>query len=112
MSRARKRQIQLKPDLGIPLLGFRISVFCQAHGISEDFYFRLQRDGLGPKTMKIGGVTIISVEAAEAWRRDREAATAANQPSAVSPRTADSTLGGTVRVAQVQSAVKQVRGDD
>ena len=70
MSRASKRRIQPKPDLGIPILGFRISVFCQAHGISEDFYFRLQRDGLGPKTMKIGGVTIISVEAAEVWRRD------------------------------------------
>ena len=42
----------------------------------------------------------------------REAATAANQRSAASPRTADSTLGGTMRVAQVQRAVKQTLGDD
>jgi hypothetical protein len=67
----------------IPRLGFRIPEFCRAHGISEDFYYRFQRDGLGPKIMKIGGVTIISGEAAEAWRREREAATAAREAATV-----------------------------
>ena len=49
-----------------------------------------------------------------AWQGGhREAATAANQRSAASPRTAaNSTLGGTMRVAQVQRAVKQIPGDD
>ena len=36
--------------------------------------FVLQRAGLGPVTMKVGGRTLISVEAAAAWRRDRELA--------------------------------------
>jgi predicted DNA-binding transcriptional regulator AlpA len=77
MSRARKRRSKPNPGQGVPILGFRIPGFCQAFGISEDFYYRLQRDKLGPKTMKMGGVTIISVAAAEIWRREREAATAA-----------------------------------
>ena len=46
----------------------------EAHSISVDTYFRLQRAGLGPVTMKVGGRTLISVEAAAAWRRDRELA--------------------------------------
>jgi predicted DNA-binding transcriptional regulator AlpA len=68
-----------KPKTGrdVPRLGFRIPEFCRAYGISEDFYYRLQRDGLGPKTMKMGNVTIISVEAGDDWRREREAATEA-----------------------------------
>jgi hypothetical protein len=82
MSRARRRRSPSNPDQGVPILGFRIPTFCQAHGISQDFYYRLQRDGIGPKVMKIGGLTIISVEAAETWRRQREEATAANEPSA------------------------------
>ena len=56
---------------------YSIAEFCAAHRFSIDFYFRLQRDGIGPRVMRIGGRTLISHEAAEAWRRDREAATAA-----------------------------------
>jgi hypothetical protein len=76
MAHAKKRRSKPSPIPGIPTLGFRIPGFCQAHGLSLDFYYRMQRKKLGPKTMKIGGVTVISVEAAEAWRREREAATA------------------------------------
>jgi predicted DNA-binding transcriptional regulator AlpA len=70
-----------KPKTGrdVPRLGFRIPEFCRAFGISEDFYYRLQRTGLGPKTIKIGNVTIISDIAADTWRREREAATAATE---------------------------------
>jgi hypothetical protein len=42
MARGRKP----KTDRDIPRLGFRIPEFCRSHGISEDFYYRLQRDGL------------------------------------------------------------------
>ena len=55
-------------------MAYSIRQFCQAHSISVDTYFRLQRAGLGPVTMKVGGRTLISVEAAAAWRRDRELA--------------------------------------
>lgn len=57
-------------------LAFSIHEFAEAHGISIDNYFKLQRLGLGPRTMKAGARTLITVEAAAAWRRGREAATA------------------------------------
>jgi len=56
-------------------MAYSIGQFCEAHNISVDTYFRLQRVGLGPVTMKVLGRTLIAVEAAAAWRRDREAAT-------------------------------------
>jgi hypothetical protein len=56
-------------------MAYSIRQFCQAHNISVDTYFRMQRAGFGPVTMKVGGRTLISVEAAAAWRRDREADT-------------------------------------
>jgi uncharacterized protein YcaQ len=55
-------------------MAYSIRQFCQAHSISVDTYFRLQRANGGPATMKVGGRTLISVEAAAAWRRDRELA--------------------------------------
>jgi hypothetical protein len=64
----------LPPMRGPPIapMAYSIRQFCQAHSISVDTYFRLQRAGLGPVTMKVGGRTLISVEAAAAWRRERE----------------------------------------
>jgi hypothetical protein len=56
-------------------MAYSIKQFCQAHNISVDTYFRIQRVGRGPATMKVGGRTLISVEAAAAWRRKREADT-------------------------------------
>ena len=55
---------------------YSIEQFCLAHGISESFFYKLQTLGLGPRVMKIGGRTLISREAAAAWRAEREAATA------------------------------------
>jgi len=53
-----------------------IAKFCARHGISESFFHKLQAKGLGPVTMRVGARTLISAEAAAAWRRAREAATA------------------------------------
>ncbi len=66
----------LPPLRGPPVapMAYSIRQFCQAHSISVDTYFRLQRADRGPVTMKVGGRTLISVEAAAAWRRDRELA--------------------------------------
>ena len=55
-------------------LAFSIKHFCAAHGICVETYFRMQRAGIGPSVMKVGSRTMISVEAAAAWRREREAA--------------------------------------
>jgi hypothetical protein len=66
------------PSIRGPPACYSIREFCDAHRFSIDFYFRLQRDGLGPKVMKIGGRTLISIEAAADWRKAREEATAAS----------------------------------
>jgi hypothetical protein len=58
------------PSRGPPqLLAFSIKQFCELHGISLDFYFKLQRRGLGPKVMRVGARTLISQESAAEWRR-------------------------------------------
>jgi len=63
-----------KKRSNVGLAAYSIEEFCQAHGISIDLYFKLQRQGLGPKTLKAGSRTLISVEAAAEWRRAREIA--------------------------------------
>ena len=70
------KRAALPPIRGPPIgpMAYSIRQFCQAHNISVDTYFRMQRAGFGPATMKVGGRTLISIEAAAAWRRDREAA--------------------------------------
>ena len=51
-----------------------IARFCQRHGLSPSFYFKLRALGLGPTEMRIGARVLISKEAAAAWRAAREAA--------------------------------------
>jgi hypothetical protein len=47
---------------------YSIPQFCRAHGgMSEAFYYKLAKAGLGPKTMHIGGRTLISIESARKW---------------------------------------------
>jgi hypothetical protein len=56
---------------------YTIATFCVAHDLSESFYFKLRKQGLGPRETKVGGRVFISFEAAAAWRAEREAETAA-----------------------------------
>jgi hypothetical protein len=63
-----------KTRSAVVLAAYSIQQFCEAHNISVDLYFKLQRQGLGPKTMKVGSRTLISAESAAAWRRAREIA--------------------------------------
>jgi len=53
---------------------FSVAEFCQRHGISQSFYFVLQAEGRGPRIMRVGRRTLISREAAAAWRRQQEKA--------------------------------------
>jgi hypothetical protein len=55
-------------------LAMSIHAFCVLHGISDDLYFKMQREKWGPTTMKVGSRTLISAESAAAWRKAREAA--------------------------------------
>jgi hypothetical protein len=60
---------------------FSIPEFCLRNGISSALFFKLARQGGGPRVMRVGRRTLITKEAAVAWRREREAASA--------PRTAE-----------------------
>jgi hypothetical protein len=66
-----------KPPSADPqALALSIHAFCILHGISEDMYFKMQREGWGPVVMRVGSRTLISCEAAAEWRRAREQAAA------------------------------------
>ena len=65
------------PPIRGPPLAMSIRVFCALHGISEDMFYKMKREGWGPATMKVGSRTLISHEAAADWRREREEAAAA-----------------------------------
>jgi predicted DNA-binding transcriptional regulator AlpA len=56
-----------------PRLALSIPEFCKAHGISEGFFYKLKKQGEGPREMKVGARTLISFESAAEWRRAREA---------------------------------------
>ncbi len=51
-----------------------VDQFCEAHHISRAYFYTLMKRGEGPRIMKVGKRRLISVEAAAAWRRAREAA--------------------------------------
>ena len=61
---------------GAEIRAYSIPEFCRTHGgISEAFFHKLVSEGRGPKLMKVGTRTLVSVEAAAAWRAQQEAAT-------------------------------------
>jgi hypothetical protein len=68
----RRRPVSADPNS----LAMSIREFCRLHGISEDMYFKMQRERWGPRTMRVGSRTLISHESAAAWRREREQAAA------------------------------------
>jgi predicted DNA-binding transcriptional regulator AlpA len=51
---------------------FSVNEFCEQHGISRTLFYGLQRDGHGPRLMRAGGRTLVSVEAATEWRQAME----------------------------------------
>jgi hypothetical protein len=57
----------------VPAAAYSIREFCAAHRLSQSMYFKLRDQGLGPDEMSVGSRRIISFEAAERWRRAREA---------------------------------------
>jgi predicted DNA-binding transcriptional regulator AlpA len=55
-------------------LALSIPEFCAAHGFSEGMYYKMRKQGLTPREMKVGTRTLITFEAAAKWRVEREAA--------------------------------------
>ena len=60
------------------LLAMTIPQFCNAHNISEGFYYKLKKQKLTPREMKVGTRTLVTFEAAADWRAEREAASKAS----------------------------------
>ena len=56
------------------LAAYNVLGFCLAHGLSRSTFYALRHAGAGPRIMKCGRRTLISIEAAQAWRRARERA--------------------------------------
>ena len=54
---------------------YSVADFCREHGISRGLFYRLLREGRGPRVIKAGRRTLVSREAAEEWRRRMESAT-------------------------------------
>jgi hypothetical protein len=59
-----------------------IPSFCQSNAISESLYFKLKREGRGPREINLDGRIIITPEAEADWRREREAETQAKRQRA------------------------------
>jgi hypothetical protein len=74
----------------LPRLAFSILEFCDAHGISEGFYYKLKDQSKGPCEMRLGKRTLVTFESAAAWRRERELASAAEAAKAAAEREAAS----------------------
>lgn len=55
---------------------YTVTQFCDDHNLSRTHLYELIRQGLGPRLMKVGRRTLISIEAAADWRRKVEQATA------------------------------------
>jgi hypothetical protein len=70
---------QLPPIRGPPLqaAAYSIREFCAAHRLSQSMYFKMRSMGFGPREMHVGTRILITMEAAAAWRAEREAETAA-----------------------------------
>lgn len=51
---------------------YTVPEFCLEHRISRSLLYKLLQLGAGPRIMKVGKRTLITTEAAEAWRRSSE----------------------------------------
>lgn len=49
-----------------------VDTFCKAHSISRSMFYKLQRQGKGPRLTKIGKRTLVSSSAAAEWLKQME----------------------------------------
>jgi hypothetical protein len=69
--------MNLHPNVTGQKCAFSIDEFCASHGISRAMFFKILKEGTGPRTMLVGTRRLISGEAAAAWRRQMEEVPAA-----------------------------------
>jgi hypothetical protein len=69
------RLLQRQTD---PNATLTVADFCAGERISRAYFYQLQKQGRGPRLMKLAnGAVRITAEARRAWRREREAESAA-----------------------------------
>jgi predicted DNA-binding transcriptional regulator AlpA len=61
----------------IQKLAFSIAEFCRAHSIGRSTFYELKNDDRAPQMMKVGKRSLISAEAAAAWRLQMQQTAAA-----------------------------------
>jgi hypothetical protein len=49
-----------------------IDEFCQAHAISRATFYNLQKQGIGPRVMRVRARRLVSEAAAAEWREQME----------------------------------------
>jgi len=49
-----------------------VNEFCERYGLSRSSFYNLFKLGQAPRIMRVGGRVMISKEARDDWRRDRE----------------------------------------
>jgi hypothetical protein len=54
-----------------PRAAYSIAEFCDAHSISESFYYKIREAGQGPREKRVLSRVLITAEDAAAWRRKR-----------------------------------------
>jgi hypothetical protein len=59
-----------------------IAEFCEAYHMSPELYFKLRREGKGPREMALGAKKLITLRSAERWEIEREQAAAARAVAA------------------------------
>jgi hypothetical protein len=60
------------PNAGVVPAMFSVPDFCEAHGISKAFFYKLHKQGKAPPICKVGARSLITAEAAAEWRRGLE----------------------------------------
>lgn len=53
---------------------YTIAEFCRVHHICRATFYKMMREGSGPRILRIRRRVLITPEAVEDWRRQREAA--------------------------------------
>jgi hypothetical protein len=61
----------------VELAAATVPEFCESHRISRALFYILQREGTGPRVMRVRRRTLITADAAADWRRRMEQATEA-----------------------------------
>jgi hypothetical protein len=61
-----------------------IAEFCEAYHMSPELYFKLKRQGKGPREMALGSKKLITLRSAEQWENELEKDAAAANAAASS----------------------------